>query len=177
MNRTETLAAHNICYLEQGIALIRDIDDDAFTATQPLYYGSGIGAHMRHMIEHYVSFLDGLPHDRIDYDARQRDRRLETDRAYTVETLERLIDGLKQMAGADRLVTVKLDSDHESECVDAELPWSQSTRKRELQYLLAHTVHHYALIAMILRLQGRTPHEDFGVAPSTIKHRRAATTA
>ncbi|GAB5520650.1 MAG: hypothetical protein RhofKO_29010 [Rhodothermales bacterium] len=177
MTRTETLAEHNICYLEQGIALIRDLDDDAFTTTQPPYYGSGINAHMRHTIEHYISFLDGLPHDRIDYDARKRDPRLEASRAFTIETLERIIEGLRQMAGADRAVTVKLDSDHESECVDAELPWSQSTRKRELQYLLAHTVHHYALIAMILRLQDRTPHEDFGVAPSTLKHRRAATTA
>jgi len=49
-------------------------------------------------------------------------------------------------------------------------PWSESTVKRELQYLQAHTIHHYALIALILRIQGITPHDEFGVAPSTLRH-------
>jgi hypothetical protein len=47
-----------------------------------------------------------------------------------------------------------------------------STVARELQFLLSHTVHHYALIALILRLQGFEPGEEFGVAPSTLAHWR-----
>jgi hypothetical protein len=41
---------------------------------------------------------------------------------------------------------------------------------RELQYLLSHTIHHYAIIGSILRAQGVEPGPDFGVAPSTLRH-------
>jgi hypothetical protein len=41
---------------------------------------------------------------------------------------------------------------------------------RELGMLLSHTVHHYALIAMLLRARGIEPPADFGVAPSTRAH-------
>lgn len=39
---------------------------------------------------------------------------------------------------------------------------------------LSHAVHHYALIAVIGRRRDRPVDEDFGVAPSTLKHRRRA---
>ena len=45
-----------------------------------------------------------------------------------------------------------------------------STVGRELQYLLDHTIHHYAIIAIILKAQSITVPEEFGVAPSTLKY-------
>jgi hypothetical protein len=50
--------------------------------------------------------------------------------------------------------------------------WCRSTVARELQFLLSHTIHHYALIALVLRLQGFTTGEEFGVNPSTLRHWR-----
>jgi hypothetical protein len=47
--------------------------------------------------------------------------------------------------------------------------WAASSLARELQFTLSHTVHHYALIALILRLQGFAPPADFGVAPATLQ--------
>jgi hypothetical protein len=47
---------------------------------------------------------------------------------------------------------------------------SASTALRELQFLVSHTVHHYAVIALILRARGLEPGPDFGVAPSTLKY-------
>ena len=55
---------------------------------------------------------------------------------------------------------------HERPC------WSRSSIARELQSLLSHTVHHYAFIAVALRLQGVEPASDFGVAPSTLEYWR-----
>jgi hypothetical protein len=52
--------------------------------------------------------------------------------------------------------------------------WSPSSVGRELQALLGHTVHHYAIIALLLRVEGIEPGEEFGVAPSTLAHWRAA---
>jgi uncharacterized damage-inducible protein DinB len=47
--------------------------------------------------------------------------------------------------------------------------WCQSSVGRELQHLINHTVHHYAFVALILRLQGVAIEDDFGVAPSTLQ--------
>ena len=52
----------------------------------------------------------------------------------------------------------------------ADVPWTASSLDRELQSLISHTVHHYALIAMLLRVSGRQPAADFGVAPSTLRY-------
>ena len=49
-----------------------------------------------------------------------------------------------------------------------------STWTRELAFLYSHTIHHYSLIAIATRSLGVFIHEDFGVAPSTLKHRMVA---
>ena len=41
---------------------------------------------------------------------------------------------------------------------------------RELQVLSSHTIHHFALIAMTLRLHGIEMDPDFGMAPSTLRY-------
>ena len=50
--------------------------------------------------------------------------------------------------------------------------WSGSTVRRELQFLLSHSIHHYALIATICHANGFPVPEGFGVAPSTLRYRR-----
>jgi hypothetical protein len=52
--------------------------------------------------------------------------------------------------------------------------WNRTTLKRELRFLVSHTIHHYALIAVILKLQGFDCGPDFGVAPSTIEYWKQA---
>ena len=43
--------------------------------------------------------------------------------------------------------------------------WCASSVLRELDFLQSHTVHHYSLVAMLLRLHEIDPGEEFGVAP------------
>ena len=167
MNTIETL--HNIVYLEQGLDLLRTLEDQAYTSAQPPYHESSIGDHLRHCLEHYTSFLNGFDAGMIDYDARARDLRIATSRFFASQTIQDLIVRLHALPQDDKPLRVKMDCDKDAEHTD---PWSLSSVKRELQYLLAHTIHHYALIAVLLRLQGYTAHEDFGVAPSTLKYRK-----
>ena len=44
---------------------------------------------------------------------------------------------------------------------------------RELQFLVSHTIHHYALIGVLLAAEGfdvSLEFPEFGVAPSTLTH-------
>ena len=43
----------------------------------------------------------------------------------------------------------------------------RSTLRRELAFVISHTVHHQALIAMLLAVAGLQVPESFGLAPST----------
>lgn len=49
--------------------------------------------------------------------------------------------------------------------------WSFTSVGRELRFLLSHTVHHCALIAILLSLRGGEVPNGFGIAPSTERHR------
>ena len=168
------LIEHNILCLEQGIRLLSEMDDSVYTHTDSPIYNSGIGDHYRHCLEHYLCFLDGIDARSIDYDARKRDKRISSDRLYAVEVTEQIIQQLNRIACEGAPLKVKMDCRLDDE---AGVVWTDSTPERDLQYLQAHTIHHYALIAMILRLQGHEPGEGFGVAPSTLAYLKRQTQA
>lgn len=167
---TSALIAHNVAYLEQALGLLDDVSDEQYTECRPPFFNSGIGEHLRHILEHYQCFLAGLDARRIDYDGRKRDRKISGDREHAVDVIRELIAAFEGRPVSDFDLRVRLDGSSDDSDAD---PWSRSTTRRELQYLQAHTVHHYALIAFILRLQGSEPSAEFGVAPSTLRHRRA----
>ena len=136
--------------------------------------GDGIlrptGPHFRHVLEHYSCFLAGLGALRVDYDSRPREAALEVDPAAARQRVLELIGALGAIdpAGLEAPLEVRL------ECGDGEESdqWSRTTVRRELQFLLSHTVHHFALIGLLLDQQGIDPGPDFGVAPSTLRHWR-----
>jgi len=171
MSYGASLIKDNIHFLEQGIDLLRDISDEQYVNTDSPYYRSGIGAHMRHILDHYLSLVHHTG-NKIDYDARERDRRIENDKSYASSIASDIIDEfqnyLQEPDKIDKRVVVR---SNEGE-TDADSPWTESSIKRELQFLISHTVHHYALIAVILRTQGYRPSEEFGVAPSTLKYQK-----
>lgn len=164
------LALANIACLEQGIALLDGLTDAQYAEASPL--GGRIGGHLRHCLDHYGLLLDACGGPRVDYDARGRDPRVETDRSAAIGLAERLVERLSALDphSVDEEILVRTD------CGDGrrELAvWTASSVARELQFMVSHTTHHFALVALILRQRGLEPGPDFGVAPSTLLHRRS----
>jgi uncharacterized damage-inducible protein DinB len=164
-----TLAHDNIRYLDQALELLAQLDDETYRRPYPPMFNSGIGAHLRHVLDHYRSFLDGIASRRIDYDARARDPRIESDCDHAASIVREIVAGLAAVPDAGTSLLVKMDSDERAEPV---ADWQRSSVGRELQFLVSHTVHHYALIAVLLRLHGIAPEEEFGCAPSTLRYQR-----
>ncbi|PIQ60983.1 MAG: hypothetical protein COV99_10300 [Bacteroidetes bacterium CG12_big_fil_rev_8_21_14_0_65_60_17] len=173
MKRTDNLVALNQVHIRQGMDLLASLTDEQYTATRAALFPSGVGEHMRHIVEHYQLFLDGLASGRVDYDARKRDDRISSSRSFAIDVMGNLIDDLNAIDSSDAALEIKMAASH---APDSSSPLSNSTILRELQYLQAHTIHHYALIAIILRIQGVEPTPDFGVAPSTLQHRASLVT-
>jgi len=161
------LIRFNCDYLQQGIELLEKHDSESFVQTDSQAFGSSIGSHLRHVLDHYKSFLGAIDTGIVDYDNRLRNTDSESDIEVAKSELQSVIDKMAALEGVeDRSVKVKVSS---SVSVDED-EVSDSSLAREMQFLVSHTVHHYALIAIISRIGGVEPNASFGVAPSTLKY-------
>ncbi len=176
MKLDERLAAENVRHLDRGVDVLLRLDDAEYSASPDELFHGGVGAQFRHCLDFYRCFLDGLPGARVDYSARHRDRSVETSRDRAVDATRGLRERLLEIDPAERSRRLSVRSEDRSPCAGAP-DWSDSTVGRELQFLVSHTIHHYALIAAVLRLQGhdvRHAFPEFGVAPSTLSHWKEA---
>jgi len=164
-----TLIEANLSCLEQGTTLLEGISPNVYARKCPEIFGSSIGGHFRHNIDHYVAFMDGFESSEIDYDSRERRETMEEDPLEASRVMSRLSIFLKQISGEDldQPLRIRMDDGGDSS-------WSQTTLRRELQFLLSHTIHHYALVVSIAARYGINEFPDgFGVAPSTLHYREA----
>ena len=161
----------NIAILRQGIELLSIIPPECYTQRTPACYNSTVGGHFRHIIDHYMSLLHGMEKDKIDYETRARDLRIENDPAYAMAQMECLNDRLECLS-EDKLVPMR----SESATAEERLACVVTSVLRELEFLVSHTVHHYALIGVICQLEGIAIPKDFGMAPSTLRHQRTLET-
>jgi hypothetical protein len=164
---TSCLIDENIETLKRGVELIARLDDRLYTLPNRELSLSGVGVHFRHCIDFYHNFLAGVESGRVNYDLRERDERPEKNRLFAIAKVDSLIVDLSRLPVIkdDRVFEVTLEG-------ASDFDWSISSLKRELQFLLSHTLHHYAFMALILRLQGFDSGAEFGVAPSTLRHWR-----
>lgn len=161
---TEILIAENIKVLREAQKLLERMDDRTYTKVDAPTFTSSIGGQLRHCLDFYQCFLSGVKNNKVDYDQRERDEITEHRRTRAIERITTTTEMLWKLSFAEEQVTlwVKQDSPY----------WSTSSLRRELQFLLSHLVHHQALVAVMLRLQGFVPNEDIGVAPATLEHRK-----
>jgi uncharacterized damage-inducible protein DinB len=155
--------------LEQGIALLRRLPAAQYAAPCASCFNSSIGGHIRHNYDHFACFLDGLPRGEVDYDARARDLRVETDPAHAALQLAATARALGELDSAALVSDLRVTADGGS----GARAWTRSTPARELQFLVSHTIHHYAMIAVICHGLSVALDPAFGVAPSTQRHLKA----
>lgn len=125
-----------------------------------------IGQHLRHIIELFQCLENGYPDAEVNYEKRKRDVQIETDRELALQLLHNIHGGLNR---PDKQLTLHACyDDHSSEPIA--IP---TNYYREIAYNLEHTIHHMALIRVGIReVSDIVLPEDFGVASSTVKHRR-----
>ena len=168
---TERLLGFNQRMLDQALEVVGE-----HAAPSAPSFAGPVGAHLRHVIEHYEALVHGLHSGVVDYDRRPRDRQLEASPALARDRLT----GLRRMLGVwtpdmlDRPVQVLGQGG-----TAGEFDFSvASSVGRELAFLASHAVHHFALLAAHLQRHGVPMPAHFGKAPGTVANeiatRRAA---
>jgi len=103
----------------------------------------------------------------VNYENRKRDHRIETDKEFAVELLQKIYATIDR---PDKYLLLEASYDEHSE----DKLTIQSNYYREVVYNLEHTVHHMALIRVgINEVSNVSLPEGFGVASSTTKYRKA----
>lgn len=154
--------------LHQGESLLNSLRDGEYTRKMPSVFGSTIGGHYRHCLDHFQSLLQGFDADEINYDHRHRDPRIENDRTFALAETQRILRAFASISSPflDCPINVRSKVNYELNAA----PLIGSTVGRELMYAVAHTIHHYALMAVICAMLEIPVPAGFGVAPSTLKH-------
>ena len=154
--------------LARGISLINATDDITYCRTAN---GSGsVGGQFRHNLDFSGCLLKAVENGQIDYNDRERDIRVETDRQYAAVRFGAVIHRLNELKPRILGKTLLIRSEVEKRM------WLPSSFAREVEFVHSHTVHHHALIAEKLAGFGVTVGDNFGVAPSTLEYweKRAA---
>jgi DinB superfamily len=155
--------------LRQGLALLAELSEESFAAVVPAPYNASIGQHYRHVLDHFLCLEAGALSGEIDYDNRARDPQLETDLRFARATTERLICSFSNYQ-FDQL------TEHCTVCYSVGYGNATPVRllsvvARELAFCIGHAVHHYAIVRLLCDSVGVGVVPEFGVAPSTLKHR------
>ena len=152
-----------ISSIDQCLGVIHTATADIYQTS--LQGNSSIGSHIRHIIDRFNCFIDGVAIGTVDYDQRNRDPSLELNRKAASDALAAIKEKLvtdTSLFSNDLSVIESVDAGCDSVKVSSSI-------ERELMGLVSHTIHHLAIIAMLLRTQGCDVGDVVGKAPSTLK--------
>src|SRR5215213_7639181 len=142
------------------------LDQDQYVQPCKTLFNATIGQHVRHIIELFQCLENGYDIGLVNYEQRQRDLRIETDKAFASGLLIEVHQGLNK-----ENKELQLQACYDEHAAD--LLTLQTNFYREVAYNLEHTIHHMALIRVgITEVSDIELPEEFGVASSTIKYRQ-----
>jgi hypothetical protein len=125
-----------------------------------------IGQHVRHVIELFQCLESGYTDNRVNYEKRKRDVAIETDKDLALRLLR---DIYMHLDKPDKELVLQASYDEQTD-ESISIPTNYF---REIAYNLEHTIHHMALIRVgIKEVSDITLPDEFGVASSTVKHRK-----
>ena len=159
------LIENTVSCLQQAKVYLKAIDPKDYQQAIPLLSNSTLGEHTRHFIEFYQCLLRQIGSGSINYDTRQRDKRIERNPSFALATIDEIIQQLGHLP-LKKACTLYSE-------VELAHPFSTNV-ERELLYNLEHSIHHLAIIkiGLAILLPDLVLPKNFGVAASTVKYRQ-----
>lgn len=144
--------------------VILEMPEEAYVAIPMPGVSGSIGGHVRHTLDHIAAFAAAHPTVPLNYDRRERGTAVETDPAAALDAIAHLSILLSARSPQSIAHPVAVTS---MVTASGESVTGWSTMARELAFVVSHTVHHQAMIAVLLSLQGLGAPTWFGYSPST----------
>jgi hypothetical protein len=169
---TLSLASSVRDVLEQGLLFLDRVGDEVYARSLEGVFTGSLGAHYRHVLDHFLVLLEGIRTGEVNYDQRRRNPQLENSVVEARLVTEALMDEFRDLSQnilqRECLVTYRISYGQTREQAVA------SNVAREIMFCVGHAIHHYAILKLLCAQGGVTLPYEFGVAPSTLKHLETA---
>ena len=152
------------CLLAELEGLLIEAPLELYCARFATGVSGSIGEHVRHCLDHVSALLTADPSTPLSYDRRNRGTAVETDPAEALRQIQHLKGALNMWSTRSLDEPIRVTS-MLSSSGDAVTGWS--TLARELAFVVSHTIHHHAIIGVLLAVHGHPVPERFGHSPST----------
>ena len=161
----EFLIQENLFLLEQGRHVLGMISAEHYTrCPQELAVDSSPGRHFRHVLNFYQKLLSSSDGS-TNYEQRVRDAHIENDSSRALHLVDELRATLRHwLEESDSCPKLEKIAFTGRNGIILQV---SSCLERELKAVADHTLHHYALIALLLRNWGYVLPQEFGIASST----------
>jgi hypothetical protein len=158
--------------LEQGLVFLGRLSEEVYARPLAGVFTGSLGAHYRHILDHFLCLIEGIRTGEVNYDQRRRDRLLESSfmqaRLVTEALMNEFCDLSPDALQRECFVSYRVGYGESRE--DA-VP---SNVAREIMFFVGHAIHHYAILKLLCAGAGVDLPYEFGIAPSTLKHLEAA---
>jgi uncharacterized damage-inducible protein DinB len=151
--------------LDDLAVLLAGLDRNAYvTRSRPGVSGS-VGAHVRHVLDHVSAFVEAGSRRLVNYDRRQRGTDIEVNPEAALSAICSLQVALGTLGALSAEEPVQVVTQFQPGAA-AVATWSSIGR--ELAFVINHTIHHHAIVALLLDGDEQPPlPARFGYAPST----------
>ncbi|NOS94184.1 MAG: DinB family protein [Cyclobacteriaceae bacterium] len=160
--------------LNQLSRLVEQLRDNDMLKPSRALSNSTIGQHLRHTLEFFICLEEGYDKGLVNYDKRNHDKLIETDKAIALGTIQRIIEFVNHQQKDQPL---KLEVGYHPTSEESLIV--ETNYFRELTYNIEHAVHHMAI--MKIGIHEVAPYislpPDFGVAVSTLRYHQNQTLA
>lgn len=156
--------------LNQLTDVIHQMDEKDFCKPSETLSKSTVGQHLRHTVEFFICLEQGFEKGVVNYDKRQHDKLIESDKFIALAALE----GIKEFVSTQHVdQPLKLEVGYDRNRDDCQT--IDTNYQRELTYNIEHAVHHMAI--MKIGIREVAPYvklsSDFGIAVSTIRYKES----
>ena len=164
-----------ISVLQQGCIFLHQVGDETYArpleGTADGKPGSSLGAHYRHVLDHFLCLAEGIRTGQVNYDQRRRNPQVESSVTCARLATEGLIDELGDLS--PELLRRECAVVYSVGYGETDAGGVKSNFAREVMFCVGHAIHHFAILRLLCAGVGvRLPYE-FGIAPSTLKHLEA----
>jgi|KBSMisStaDraftv2_1062788.scaffolds.fasta_scaffold00043_2 uncharacterized damage-inducible protein DinB len=150
--------------LDEIESLISNVAVPVYCERPASNVSGSIGEHVRHCLDHIAALLAADPSVTLSYDRRHRGTAVESDPAEALRQILELKRALDLWSTRSLDEPVRVTS-MISPAGDAVTGWS--TLARELAFVVSHTIHHQAIVGVLLSIHGHSVPDRFGHSPST----------
>jgi hypothetical protein len=160
MTATDALAA----VLGDLATVVDSLTDRQYTDSAIPGVSGSVGGHVRHCLDHVRSLERAIDLGVVDYDARERGTLIEIDRTLAWSLL---LSAGRRMGALPASVLARPVVVRTKVHAGAQPLEVLSSLEREVSFVIAHTIHHCATIAVLAGVAPDRLPERFGIAPGT----------